>query len=570
MDKTLLKTLVVAGRISEAQIKDALQNQATKGGDLEERLVKLGFIDEKTVAQFKSYTFRIPFVDISKLRVDPEATCLVPADIAKRYCILPFYRRKRQLNLVMKDPSDLIAIKDIEFFTGLHVVPLTAEESAIKASIEQCYQVQDERSSFDEILKGFDAAESIEEGKEEEETLNQLKMAAETAPVIRLTSGLILMATKQKASDIHLEPFGNKFRVRFRVDGTLRTVLDPPRKLQAAVISRVKVLSKLDIAERRLPQDGRMRVKYHDKVVDVRVSTMPGIHGEKVVLRLFDKSTLQLDITKLGFEKKELQVLEKAINKPYGMILVTGPTGSGKTTTLYSALSRINSEDVNIMTAEDPVEYNLKGINQFQTNEKIGLTFAAALRSFLRQDSDVIMVEEIRDLETAEIAVKAALTGHLVLSTLHTNDAPSTVTRLIDMGVQPFLVASSVILVVAQRLVRRICPECKEVASAPASQLSYAGFSAEEIPNLRLYRGRGCPRCNGIGFKGRLALYEVMPITSLLAELTSRGSDTTKIREKAIELGMNTLRENGLKKVRQGLTTVDEVIKATAEQEARR
>jgi len=569
MKKSLLKKLVDAGRISEAQLKVARQNQATNGGSLEESLVKLGFIDEKAVAKFLSSAYKIPYVDISKLNVDAEAIRLIPVDIARKYCILPVFRSKRELSVVMKDPLDLFAIKDIEFLTGLHVVPLIAEESVIKGSIEDHYQIQDEYSAFDQILKSFDTVESIEgvreEEEEEEENLDQLKMAAETAPVVRLTTGLISQAIKQKASDIHLEPFEHEFRIRFRVDGTLRTILTPPKNLQAAVISRFKVLSKLNIAERRLPQDGRMRVKYQDKVIDFRVSTMPGLYGEKVVFRLLDKSSLQLDMTKLGFEEKELQVLERAINSPYGMILVTGPTGSGKTTTLYSALAKINNEDVNIMTAEDPIEYDLKGINQFQIKEKIGMTFAAALRSFLRQDPDVIMVGEIRDLETAEIAVKAAMTGHLVLSTLHTNDAPSAVTRLIDMEIQPFLVASSVVLVVAQRLVRRICPECKDVASVPASQLSYIGFSPQEIPKLRLYGGRGCPKCNGTGYKGRLGLYEVMPITDPLMELISRGTDTIEIQRKAIELGMNTLRENGLKKIRQGLTTVDEIIKATAE-----
>jgi type IV pilus assembly protein PilB len=587
--------LVAAQLVSEDQLQRGIIAQKKTGGRLGSILVRMGFLDEGKLLTFLSQQFGLPSVDLSQVKVDPALLKLIPAETIKKYRVLPIKRAGAVVTLAMADPSDVFALDDIKFLTGYTIEPVVASESAIVAAIQAGYgQSQQEAgkqdramllnakdytvddlaestfaegdegptvdvADFDQVVgDALDNVDVVEEQKDEGADANI------EAPIIKLINGLLINAIKVGASDIHLEPFETAFRVRFRVDGALKTVMNLPLKIRNAAISRVKIMSKLDIAERRLPQDGRIKLKLGKKRdVDFRVSVLPCLFGEKVVMRILDKSNLQLDLTKMGFETKALEHFMKAINSPYGMVLVTGPTGSGKSTTLYSALQQINQPDINIMTAEDPVEYNLMGINQVQMKEDIGLNFAAALRSFLRQDPDVVMVGEIRDYETAEIAVKAALTGHLVLSTLHTNDAPSTINRLLNMGIEPFMVASSVVLILAQRLARRICLQCKEEVKVSAETLVTAGFSPSEAGTVKCFHGKGCQTCGTTGYKGRVALYEVMPVGEELRELILQGGSADEIKRKAIELGMRTLRMSGLQKVREGLTTVEEVVGTT-------
>jgi type IV pilus assembly protein PilB len=589
------RLLVAAQLVSEDQLQRGIIAQKKTGGRLGSILVRMGFLDEGKLLTFLSQQFGLPSVDLSQVKVDPALLKLIPAETIKKYRVLPIKRAGAVVTLAMADPSDVFALDDIKFLTGYTIEPVVASESAIVAAIQAGYgQSQQEAgkqdramllnakdytvddlaestfaegdegptvdvADFDQVVgDALDNVDVVEEQKDEGADANI------EAPIIKLINGLLINAIKVGASDIHLEPFETAFRVRFRVDGALKTVMNLPLKIRNAAISRVKIMSKLDIAERRLPQDGRIKLKLGKKRdVDFRVSVLPCLFGEKVVMRILDKSNLQLDLTKMGFETKALEHFMKAINSPYGMVLVTGPTGSGKSTTLYSALQQINQPDINIMTAEDPVEYNLMGINQVQMKEDIGLNFAAALRSFLRQDPDVVMVGEIRDYETAEIAVKAALTGHLVLSTLHTNDAPSTINRLLNMGIEPFMVASSVVLILAQRLARRICLQCKEEVKVSAETLVTAGFSPSEAGTVKCFHGKGCQTCGTTGYKGRVALYEVMPVGEELRELILQGGSADEIKRKAIELGMRTLRMSGLQKVREGLTTVEEVVGTT-------
>jgi len=555
------RLLNTAGLITEEQLQKALLEQKKGGGRLGSTLVKLGFIAEEKLLQFLSRQYGIPSVDLNNLAIDEGIIKLVPTDVVQKYHVVPVKRSGAVLSVAMVDPTDMFAIDDIKFMTGYEVVPLVASEGAITNVINKYY---DQAQSLQSVLKeaGDDTVDVVEE-QDDQLSVGELKEAVEEAPVVKLVNLILSEAIKKGVSDIHIEAYEKNFRVRYRLDGSLFESMAPPMKLKAALTSRLKIMASLDIAERRLPQDGRIKLKLKEKEVDLRVSTLPCLFGEKIVMRILDKGNLTLDLTKLGFEAAALEHFLKAVTSPYGMVLVTGPTGSGKTTTLYSAMHYINTEDINIMTAEDPVEYNLMGVNQVQMKEDIGLNFAAALRSFLRQDPDVVMVGEIRDFETAEIAVKAALTGHLVLSTLHTNDAPSTVNRLLNMGIEPFLVASSVILILAQRLVRKICSECKEVEKVPAATLVNIGFSQEEAKEVVCYRGKGCPNCSDTGYRGRVALYEVMPVGEELRELILQGVSADELKKRAISLGMRSLRMSGLQKIKEGMSSIEEVVNTT-------
>ncbi len=554
--------LVRENLISVGQLKKAQDEQRKSGGRLGSSLVKLGMLEESELTSFLSKQYGVPAINLSDFDIDSEIISLVPKEVADKHCMIPFNRSGSTISVAMSDPSNIFAIDDIKFITGYNVEVMVASEQSIRDAIERYYNVG---PSYDEVMEGFDDDE-IEYGDDEEDVdIMDLERGAEEAPVVKLVNLVLVDAIKKGASDIHIEPYEKEFRVRYRIDGVLYEVMKPPFKLKNAMISRMKIMSDLDIAERRLPQDGRIKLKLgKGREMDFRVSVLPTLFGEKIVMRLLDKSNLELDMTKLGFEPEPLKWFKETIQSPYGMILVTGPTGSGKTTTLYSALSELNQDTVNLSTAEDPVEYNLKGINQVQMHEDIGLNFAAALRSFLRQDPDIIMVGEIRDFETAEIAVKAALTGHLVLSTLHTNDAPSTISRLLNMGIEPFLVTASVNLILAQRLARRICSECKQEVSVPEQSLLDLGIDKGEIPALRLYKGNGCRVCANTGYKGRVALYEVMPFWEPLRELVLNGASTAELKAEAIRLGMKSLRMSGVSKMKEGVTTVDEVVRVTA------
>ena len=553
--------LVKASLITEEQLRKALQQQDASGGKLGSNLVKLGYVSEDDITSFLSRQYGVPSINLSHFEIDSAVIKLVPSELAQKHQVIPLSRTGSVLTVAMADPSNIFAIDDIKFMTGFNVETVVASETSIKNAINRYY---DSSGLVQDIMKTFDDKDvsQVEDG-EEDINVSELQKATEDAPVVKLVNLILTDAIKKGASDIHIEPYEKEFRVRYRIDGVLYGVMSPPLKLRAALTSRVKIMAQLDISERRLPQDGRIKIKMSNKEMDYRVSTLPTLFGEKVVLRLLDKSNLQLDMTKLGFEPKALGDFEGAITAPYGMVLVTGPTGSGKTTTLYSALHRINSPETNIMTAEDPVEFNLPGINQVQMKAEIGLNFAAALRSFLRQDPDVIMVGEIRDYETAEIGIKAALTGHLVLSTLHTNDAPSTISRLLNMGVEPFLVSASTNLIVAQRLVRKICRECKEEVQVPPGVLANLGFPPEEAKSITSYHGKGCNSCSETGYRGRLALYEVMSINEEVKKMILDGASTMELREAARRNGMLTLRESGLQKLREGITTLEEVMRVT-------
>jgi len=564
MNVRLGELLVSKGLITAKQLEDALQEQKISGNKLGSSLVKLGLITEKNLVSFLSRHFGVPAIDLSEAQIDPEVIKMIPPDVVFKYQVIPIKRIGSTLRVAMNDPSNILAIDDIKFLTSCHVEVFVSTESAIKAAVDKFY---DSSESLADIMGSMDDAEKMELLEESDEVdIRELQQASEDAPVIKLVNLILNEAIKRKASDIHLEPYEKVFRVRFRTDGVLQEFMKPPMKLKNAIISRAKIMAKLDIAERRLPQDGRIKMKFgKDKEMDFRVSVLPTLYGEKVVMRLLDKSNLQLDMTKLGFEEKPLKEFKEAIHKPFGMVLVTGPTGSGKTTTLYSALAELNQITENISTAEDPVEFNLMGINQVQMHEEIGLTFASSLRSFLRQDPDIIMVGEVRDFETAEISIKAALTGHLVLSTLHTNDAPSTVNRLLNMGIEPFLVASSVNLIAAQRLARMICEYCKQPIQVSPQMLLNLGVLPDEISGFVCYKGTGCARCSNTGYKGRIALYEVMPIREEIRELILQGASAMEIKREAIRLGMKTLRQTALTKLREGTTTVEEVLRSTVE-----
>jgi len=554
--------LVKSKLITEDQLKKALAQQSTAGGRLGSNLVKLGFLTEEDITSFLSKQYGVPSINLAHFEIDQSVIKLVPAEIAQKHMVIPINRKGSVLTVAMADPSNIFAIDDIKFLSGFKVEPVVAAETSIKNAINKHY---DSAGLVKDILQGFDDREvaTVEEGDEGPD-VGDLQRATEDAPVVKLVNLILSDAIKKGASDIHIEPYEKSFRVRYRIDGVLYDTMQPPMKLRAAIISRAKIMAQLDIAERRLPQDGRIKIRMGQKEIDFRVSTLPTIFGEKVVLRLLDKSNLQLDMSSLGFDPQALQLFEKAILAPHGMVLVTGPTGSGKTTTLYSGLHRLNTVETNIMTAEDPVEYNLAGVNQVQMKAEIGLNFAAALRAFLRQDPDIIMVGEIRDYETAEIAIKAALTGHLVLSTLHTNDAPSTVSRLINMGVEPFLVAASTNMILAQRLARKICNSCKEEITVPRQALVDVGFAPDESKGLSCYQGKGCMECNDTGYRGRVALYEVMAITEDIKDAILQGASVNEMKELGRKHGMKTLREAGLQKIREGMTTIPEIMRVTS------
>jgi type IV pilus assembly protein PilB len=554
--------LLREGLITQDQLKKALLEQKNTGMRLGYTLVKLGLVEETEISKMLARQYRMPAVDLSRFEVDAKILKLLPGDVAVKHTVLPLKREGRTLTVAIADPNNVTAIEDIKFITRCDVFPVIAGEYTLRNAIERYYQQSD--AQLQTLLKNIEEADDLEVVEEQEDEDVKAQDLADDAPVVKLINGLLTDAVKRGASDIHVEPFEHELRVRYRVDGALLEVMKPPIKMRAALTSRIKIMAQLNIAERRVPQDGRIKLKFGSKVIDYRVSTLPVLFGEKIVMRILDKGNLALDLTKFGFEPQAEQHLLRAILNPYGMVLVTGPTGSGKTTTLYSALSRINTIDVNIMTAEDPVEYNLIGINQVLVRNDVGMTFAAALRAFLRQDPNVIMVGEIRDLETGSIAIKAALTGHLVLSTLHTNDAPSTVTRMVDMGIEPFNVASAVNLIVAQRLVRRVCAECKQEHQYTEEELKALGVPLAEAQKLTFYKGAGCDSCGGTGYRGRQGLYEVMAMTSALRRMVLKGASTEELREEAVKEGMLTLRSDGMLKVKRGITSLEEVVKETA------
>jgi type IV pilus assembly protein PilB len=554
--------LVREGLITQEQLKKALLDQKGSGMRLGYTLVKLGFIEETEVTKMLARQYRMPAVDLSRFEVDPKILKLLPPDIAIKHTVLPLKREGRTLTIAIADPNNVAAIEDIKFITRCDVFPVIAGEYTLRNAIDRHYQQSD--AQLQNLLRSVEQAEDLEVVEESTDDDVKAQDLADDAPVVKLINGLLTDAVKRGASDIHIEPFEHEMRVRYRVDGALQEVMKPPVKMRAALTSRVKIMASLNIAERRVPQDGRIKLKMGVRVIDFRVSTLPVLFGEKIVLRILDKGNLTLDLKKFGFEVKAEQELLKAILNPYGMVLVTGPTGSGKTTTLYSALSTINTIEVNIMTAEDPVEYNLMGINQVLVKNDVGMTFAAALKAFLRQDPNIIMVGEIRDMETGSIAIKAALTGHLVLSTLHTNDAPSTVTRMIDMGIEPFNVASAVNLIVAQRLVRRICSGCKTEHKYTDDELHALSIPLADAAKLTFFKGQGCDTCGGTGYKGRQGLYEVMSMTSNLRRLVLKGGSTEELQQQAVKDGMLTLRMDGMLKVKRGITSLEEVVKETA------
>jgi type IV pilus assembly protein PilB len=617
MSAKLGEILVRENLITTQQLREALDYQRTNGGRLGSNLVKLGIISDDVITAVLSRQYGVPSVNLELFQIEDATIKLLSQDVALKYTVLPISKVGATLTLAMADPTNVFAMDDIKFMTGLNIEPVIASETSIQIAVGKYYSGSNQIDIFDPTLAvevetngagsgrgssrvgknghgnrsyvapelerltdndldvsldrfdfdghGSEDFELVEDNDEID--LAELARASEDAPVVRLVNVLLVDSLRRGASDIHVEPYEKDFRIRFRIDGVLYDIMHPPMKIRDPLISRLKIMSKLDISEKRLPQDGRIKIKVkidsRSRELDFRVSTLPTLFGEKVVLRLLDKDKLMLDMTKLGFEEQSLEIFKRNIAKPYGMVLVTGPTGSGKTNTLYSALQALNTPETNIMTAEDPVEFNLHGINQVQMKEQIGLNFAAALRSFLRQDPNIVLVGEIRDFETAEIAIKAALTGHMVLSTLHTNDAPSTISRLVNMGIEPFLVATSVNIIQAQRLIRRICKECKEEQHVLPEALVEIGFSEEEAKGVKVYKGRGCNTCNGTGFKGRVGLYEVMEVTDELKELVIIGASAIELRRKAMDLGMITLRQSGLYKLREGITTIEEVVKET-------
>ena len=565
LNERIGELLVKENLLSSEQWRQAREEAANKGKRLGAQITALGFMDENELTEFVAKQYGVPSINLDDFQIDAEVLALIPEDVASKHGVVPINRAGSTLILATSDPSNIFALDDIKFLTGYNIQPVVASEEAIRGAIE-AYYAEPEEDILEDVMADFnDDGIDFVSGEDDDDAL-RLEKDAEDAPVVKLVNLILTDAIKKSASDIHIEPYEKSFRVRYRIDGVLYEVMKPPLKLKNALTSRVKIMSELDIAERRLPQDGRIKLKLgKNREMDFRVSVLPTLFGEKIVLRLLDKSNLQLDMTKLGFEQAQLGDFKETIHQPFGMVLVTGPTGSGKTTTLYSALSELNQTSENLSTAEDPVEFNLAGINQVQMHEDIGLNFAAALRSFLRQDPDIIMVGEIRDFETAEISVKAALTGHMVLSTLHTNDAPSTINRLLNMGIEPFLVASAVNSIVAQRLARRICPECiTDDPEVEREQLVEAGLSDDEANEYRAMKGAGCGSCAETGFKGRVAIYEVMIMTDSLKEFVLNGASGAEIKREAIRGGMLTLRRSALNKMLEGVTTISEVFRVSA------
>ncbi len=560
---TLLGQLLLWNKIiTQDQLEEALKEQKKTNKRLGTILIEKGFVAEDVLNEFLSKQYGVKAVNLSEIDIPKEAIEKVPAQIAKKYTLIPIGIKGNKIEVAIADPTNIFALDEVRFVTGMNVIPYLSNESAILKAIEKYYGTSKELDTIMDSLAEMASSVSVL-SDEEEESIEDLEEKSAEEPIIKLANTILSKAVEMGASDIHLEPYENDFRIRYRIDGKLNEFMKLSKSIAPPLTSRFKIMAKLNIAEKRLPQDGRIRIRSGGKDIDLRVSTLPTVFGEKTVMRILDRSSVRVNLEELGFEREDLNKYIKAISSPYGMILVTGPTGSGKTTTLYASLNKINTKDVNIMTAEDPVEYNIEGINQVQIKEEIGLTFAEALRSFLRQDPDIIMVGEIRDTETAEIAIRSALTGHLVFSTLHTNDAPSAIMRLADMGVERYLTASSLVLILAQRLVRKICPHCKEEIKVPPNALEEVGFSKEEAQTVKVYRGKGCDRCNGTGYKGRIALYEVMPISDKLRDMILHEASVANLRKQAIEEGMSTLRMSGLKKVKEGITTIEEVMNAT-------
>ncbi len=563
MSHELGDMLVKAGKISEEQLTQALELQRESKEKLGDVLVKMGaLLDEAELSEFIGRQLNIGALRLSDIELNPEVVKMIPSDIARKFNVIPVSKLGKILIVAISDPNNIYVLDAIKFITGCAVQPVISPEKAIQKAIDTYYQ---DSAGLDQILKGLkeEGLEVIEES-EEIPTEQDLRSQVQDKPLVKLVDSIIGDAIRRGCSDIHIETYEKRIRVRYRLDGNLQEMSPLPFKYRAAIVSRVKIMADLDISERRLPQDGRIKVKFGDRAVDLRVSVLPTIFGEKVVMRILDPRSVNVDLTKLGFSQHSLKEFDKTIHLPFGMILVTGPTGSGKTTTLYSALKQINTTDINITTAEDPVEFNFDGINQVAVKSDIGLTFAASLRSFLRQDPDVIMVGEIRDGETAEIAVRAALTGHLVFSTLHTNDAPSTIERLIDMGIPNYLVVSCVRLIMAQRMVRKICPNCKHQVQISSETLQMLGLADNEIKDLKVYEGRGCSECNNTGYSGRTGIFEVMPLTPAIEKMIISGASSADIREQAVTAGMLTLRAAALEKLKQGITTVGEVLSVTA------
>jgi type IV pilus assembly protein PilB len=542
--------LVKENLITADQLEHALKNQRQNGGRLGSILINLGYVEDDDITSLLSRKYGVPSINLAFFEIDPSVIKLIPLEVAQKYMVVPLSRVGSTLTVASVDPTNVFAMDDIKFMTGFNVEPVVATEASIGEALEKYYGTQHSI----ELKKVYDQIDRVDR-------------SGEDAPIIKLVNLILSDSLKKGASDIHVEPYEKDFRVRFRIDGILYNMMSPPLRLRDAIISRIKIMAKMDISEKRLPQDGRIKIRTtfngKKKEIDFRVSSLPTLFGEKIVLRILDRDILPLDMSKLGFEEGSLKRIEEAILKPYGMVLVTGPTGSGKTSTLYAALNRLNTPETNIMTAEDPVEYNFRGINQVQIKEQIGLTFASALRSFLRQDPNIILVGEIRDFETTEIAIKAALTGHLVLSSIHTNDAPSTISRMLNMGIEPFLVATSVHLICAQRLIRKICTDCKAEVKTPLQALINAGFSQDEARNISTFKGEGCKTCNETGYKGRIGMYEVMEISEAIQELILVGASAREIRRKATEEGMMSLRQSGLTKIKSGMTTMDEVLRET-------
>ena len=560
MSDNIANQLIESSLISQDQLELALTEQGQSGGSLGYNLVKTGAISEKAFSEFLSQQYQVPAVDLDELEAEEHSVELIPSEVATKFQVVPISREGRVLTLAMANPDNIFAIDDIKFITGLEVRPVVATETAIKRAIDRFY---DSADSLAEVMRDIEE-DDFEVVEDMDEDLALAEAQSEDAPVVKLVNSLISDAVNKGASDIHIEPFERSMRVRFRIDGQLHEMMSPPVKMRGAITSRIKIMAELDIAEKRVPQDGRIKIRIGSKKIDLRVSSLPTIFGEKIVMRILDKSNLEIDLTKLGFQPEALEKFLKAIESPYGMVIVTGPTGSGKTTTLYSALHRINLPHHNIMTAEDPVEYNLEGINQVNVHEEIGLTFASSLKAFLRQDPNIIMVGEIRDLETGSIAVKAALTGHLVLSTLHTNDAASTINRMIDMGIEPFLVASSTNLIQAQRLIRRLCESCKEKDQIHPEVLRELNIP-DETP-FDIFEPVGCPKCSNTGYKGRTGLYEIMPISPEIRDMILNRCSSTEINEQAVKEGMLTLRADGVEKLKAGQTSVEEVLRETTDQ----
>ncbi|HEV8132240.1 MAG TPA: type IV-A pilus assembly ATPase PilB [Acidobacteriota bacterium] len=576
MTTRLGEVLIKKNMLTKDQLNEALSYQRQQGGKLGSILIAKGYVSDDEIATVLSMQYDVPSVNLEFTEVDPDVIKMVPIDTAIKYQLLPIKRFGTTLTVAITDPTNVMAMDDLKFMTGFNVEPVVASEGSIREAIEKYYggsyslelkKVYDQIDTKEKEDKDKDDYDLEVQEEEKEISIDQLQQQGEEAPIIKLANLILYDAIRRGASDIHVEPYEREYRVRYRIDGILYNVMSPPLRMRDAITSRLKIMSKLDISEKRVPQDGRIKIRINmngmKKEIDFRVSVLPTLFGEKVVLRILDKEKLPLDLTKLGFEQSSLDRFQSAIAQPYGMVLVTGPTGSGKTSTLYTSINKLNTPEVNIITAEDPVEFNFAGINQVLVREQIGLTFAAALRSFLRQDPNIILVGEIRDFETAEIAVKAALTGHLVLSTLHTNDAPSSVSRLLNMGVEPFLVATSVNLICAQRLIRKVCSECRKEVSTPAKALTDIGFPAQEAPQIKTFKGEGCKNCNNTGYRGRVGLYEVMDISPALRDLILVGASASELKQKAREEGMLTLRESGLCKIRQGLTTIEEVLRET-------